>query len=318
MILILLIMYTVLPFLLAGDTVIPIEPVDRYNHEEWTKRHGLSDTYIFQVMQDRDGYIWLATASGPVRFDGVRFNFIRDGVLNGQGVYSLLEDRPNGTLLMGMEGKIARYRYSDKTVSILPLTGAGNSRVNCLKTDSQKNLWAGTDGAGVYRQSGDTLTRFHVGNGLASDVVKAIHITGDNRVLAGTTLGLHIFRKDTITIYKMVDGLPADEVRAFCETDGNTIWIATLKGLAVLKNNRITTIHFPGQYRGQEITALLSVREGIIWMNVTNRGIVAYDHVNPRFYHPLPNAPFKNTFLYSMIRDREKNIWFGGHGKRVK
>src|SRR5713101_1777854 len=39
----------------------------------WSETDGLPSNRIYAITQDLDGYLWLATESGPVRFDGVRF-----------------------------------------------------------------------------------------------------------------------------------------------------------------------------------------------------------------------------------------------------
>src|SRR4051794_36462635 len=42
-------------------------------HESWTVKDGLPVNSINAILQDRTGYIWIATFDGLVRFDGVRF-----------------------------------------------------------------------------------------------------------------------------------------------------------------------------------------------------------------------------------------------------
>lgn len=44
-----------------------------YVHESWTVRDGLPVNVITSLLQGRDGYLWIGTFDGLVRFDGVRF-----------------------------------------------------------------------------------------------------------------------------------------------------------------------------------------------------------------------------------------------------
>ncbi|NEN22190.1 response regulator [Cryomorpha ignava] len=46
---------------------------EQYVQEEWTVENGLSVGHINQIYQTPDGYIWLATFNGLIRFDGLRF-----------------------------------------------------------------------------------------------------------------------------------------------------------------------------------------------------------------------------------------------------
>lgn len=56
--------------LLACFSTLAAQP---YVHESWTVRDGLPVNSVSQIMQSREGYLWLATFDGLVRFDGARF-----------------------------------------------------------------------------------------------------------------------------------------------------------------------------------------------------------------------------------------------------
>src|SRR5262245_65709861 len=45
----------------------------QYTMSSWTARDGLPSSYILSLTQDRDGYLWVGTNAGLVRFDGKRF-----------------------------------------------------------------------------------------------------------------------------------------------------------------------------------------------------------------------------------------------------
>lgn len=47
--------------------------IDQYAHDVWTSQNGLPGEAVYQILQTRDGYLWLRTSAGLVRFDGVRF-----------------------------------------------------------------------------------------------------------------------------------------------------------------------------------------------------------------------------------------------------
>jgi ligand-binding sensor domain-containing protein len=50
------------------------------HHSSWTSENGVSA--VFEIQQDSDGYLWLKTANGVVRFDGVRFQSVEDATNN--------------------------------------------------------------------------------------------------------------------------------------------------------------------------------------------------------------------------------------------
>ena len=47
--------------------------IDQYGHDTWTSQSGLPGEAVYQILQTPDGYLWLRTSAGLVRFDGVRF-----------------------------------------------------------------------------------------------------------------------------------------------------------------------------------------------------------------------------------------------------
>src|SRR5262250_661307 len=62
--------------LLCAGTLLALEPsrnLTQYVHRIWTVQQGLPAGTIYDIWQDREGYVWLGTQTGLVRFDGVTF-----------------------------------------------------------------------------------------------------------------------------------------------------------------------------------------------------------------------------------------------------
>ena len=93
-------------WLVAGDATAQPQ------FDRWTTENGLPQNSINDIVQTRDGYLWLATFGGLVRFDGLRF-VVFDTEIEGirsQRVRALREDS-EGTLWAGTEdGMLLRYQ----------------------------------------------------------------------------------------------------------------------------------------------------------------------------------------------------------------
>ena len=66
-------------FLLLGDPAFALDPTKdllQYNCQSWTRQNGLPVDGIKAITQSKDGYLWLGTAAGLLRFDGLEFNLI--------------------------------------------------------------------------------------------------------------------------------------------------------------------------------------------------------------------------------------------------
>src|SRR5262245_54096448 len=61
----------------AQDSAPPAHfAVSQYRLDHWTTANGLPNHAIDWIAQSPDGYLWLGTESGLVRFDGVRFTAV--------------------------------------------------------------------------------------------------------------------------------------------------------------------------------------------------------------------------------------------------
>src|SRR5438105_2661835 len=91
----------------------PRTPIATYLRFSWTEKDGLPSTFIFAITQDRDGYLWLGTNTGPIRFDGVRFTRLEAlGITDfPYGSVSALAAGSDGSLWIGLvAGGISRVR----------------------------------------------------------------------------------------------------------------------------------------------------------------------------------------------------------------
>ena len=108
--------------------------ITQYNRDTWQIAEGLPQNSIMALIQSHEGYIWLGTHEGLVRFDGVRFTVF------------------------------------DKRTS----EGVLNNDVLALMEDDQGSIWFGTYGGGLTRLRAERLVPISQGDGLADNIVSAI------------------------------------------------------------------------------------------------------------------------------------------------
>jgi signal transduction histidine kinase/ligand-binding sensor domain-containing protein len=135
----------------VAPTALPPQPLAHLHHTAWTAKDGLAGN-VLDIAQTTDGYLWLGTGSGLVRFDGVRFETFES--LSGQtlpsrGVHAL-QAMPDNSLWIGfVEGGAAQIK--DGRVLRVDreglLTGATLRRFGL---DQDGTLWA-VDGSEVLR-----------------------------------------------------------------------------------------------------------------------------------------------------------------------
>ena len=130
----------------------------RFEHK--TIEDGLSSNIINDILQDRFGFIWIATFDGLNRFDGRNFKIYRNMVedsnsLSDNTIWVLFEDS-HGILWIGTENGLnkfdrvsdsfQRYQYNPFVENTL-----SHNSVHAIAEDSAKNIWVGTNGGGLNK-----------------------------------------------------------------------------------------------------------------------------------------------------------------------
>ena len=104
---------------LAGDATAnpPVYP-RQYVATNWLPEQGLPQSAVYDIAQDRDGYLWLATWGGLVRFDGVRFTVFNSSNTPGlpsDRILSLLETPDSSLWLRTEQGYVVRSKTGQGT-----------------------------------------------------------------------------------------------------------------------------------------------------------------------------------------------------------
>src|SRR5579871_4219834 len=120
----------------------PSLDISQYAHKAWTIREGFFKSAIYAIAQGPDGYLWLGTETGILRFDGVRpVTWTPPGTegLAGTTVYRLLFGR-DGTLWIGTRAGLASWNGA-KLTRYPELDG---HEVESLLEDRDGTVWAGS------------------------------------------------------------------------------------------------------------------------------------------------------------------------------
>ncbi len=311
----------------------PVRPIrfDRLSLEE-----GLSQSSVQDILQDRRGYIWLATEDGLNRFDGISFKvYKRDAAdpasLPSSFVWDIEEDA-TGNLWIATAGGLAMWnRATDGFVRQETLAGR-NIRV--LRFAPRQNaLWIGTRDGGLLRLdvTARTFTRFtHEASDPASlgdDRIYALHVDGKDRLWVGTDRGLDRLevagRKFTHFTSVATDpkSLSDNKVRALLEDDMGALWVGTSSGGL----NRLNVVsgrferfrhdpNAPGSLAHDQVRAILHDTDGRLWVG-TSEGLDLFDPGQAAFTHyrrdPRIPSSLADDHVLALAQDRGGVLWVG-------
>jgi ligand-binding sensor domain-containing protein/two-component sensor histidine kinase len=221
------------------------------NFMAWGRDNGLPPSLYYSVFQSSDGYLWIGSSSGLVRFDGKRFKTFISDFQNPDSpsdnvIYDFAEDNKNNLWICGFIQGVTKYDPRTGTFKKYPrLSQDKNPEYGVLRVlkDGSGDLWFATAGRGLakYLPAKDTFEFFYPNPDKPRDgsVRNWNHITGiaedkkDRNILWLTCFdGLHSFDKRTKKFSKhpyISKAAPDGNFLFMCvEVDENNIlWLGT-------------------------------------------------------------------------------------------
>lgn len=296
----------------ASGTV-PEKPISAFYRETWTTRQGLPHNQVNAIAQTPDGYLWLGTWEGLVRYNGLEFQIYERGntpALKDNGVRSVRASA-DGAVVIGTSRGGVTIKRGDSWETWTRADGLAQDEIMDAMLDRSGRLWVATENLGVTRiDRGKPPMQFNVGNGrLRSNVVFALLESRDGSVWAATANGLVHVVDDGTTIFSRESGLPAAPVFSLLETAGGQLLVGSERGVY----RRI------GQTPRFELLSPLLPDDGVpslaedsggkLWVGTINNGLFRLsgskvEHFTSR--HELPN-----NRVPSLLVDREGSIWAG-------
>ena len=320
----------------------PALTVSQYSHAAWRIRDGAFSSQISSIAQTPDGYLWLGTEAGLLRFDGVRavpWQPREGGSLPSTNISKLLVTH-DGRLWIGTSAGLASLK-DGRLVTYAQLAGAP---VVSLAEDSKRTVWAGTIevphgrlcamratvecvaqdgrfGVGVFSLLDDAGTLWvGAASGLwrltssdptrhaaARSVLQVLKLrTG--RMLVVASDGLRQLVGDQLQAYP-IRGVerPLRPFRLLADRDG-AIWIGTSAGLGHVSDGEADLFARSDGLSGDIVRDLFEDREGNLWV-ATNEGL---DRFRELAVTTLPRAKGLATDMTSSIlRARDESVWIG-------
>jgi|GEM_PF-516533 len=303
------------PLLLTAAGTLRAEShrgVPDHVHRAWTTEQDLPQNSVNAVLQDRRGYLWLATFGGLARFDGVHFRTYGTSEYPGlpsDRLLSLFEDS-EGTLWVGSERSgAARFRNGAFTRFEAP-DGLPLGTVNAFYEGPAGDFWIGSS-YGLLRLQGDQFARYTRRPGDRQLQAQAILEEKDGTVWIGTDRGLCRMRGDRIES-AFEDTIGNAKVASLLRDDSGALWIGTSVGLYRLRNDALEKIPVEGVPETATVTALSSDRDGNLWAGFTPGG--AHRLLDPRSEEHEQATELASGSIVALLEDREGSMWIGTRG----
>lgn len=310
-----------IPNLSADSPAKVSSPLAGFRQEVWNSNQGLPQNTVPAILQTPDGYLWVGTELGLVRFDGLRFTvFDRNNTpeLNSNAIDCLLRSRTGDLWLGTIGGGLTRFREGNVR-TFTRKDGLSSDTIRALLEDSAGDLWIGTDGNGLTRLHDGKFSSLTTENGLADNQVFAILEDRHHDLWIGTHNGLSRYRDGNFQTFRMVDGLGGNYVRCLLSSprlqpSNDVLWIGTDGGgLTKLEGGQFTRYSIRNGLTSNTIFALAEDRAKNVWIGTRSGGLLRLAR-NGVLQTYTTHDGLPNNDIYSFLVDRDGDLWVGSGG----
>lgn len=303
-----------------------------YSFYRYSVSEGLSQSTVFSVFQDSEGFIWIGTRGGGLnRFDGYNFhvfmhNSADSASLSHNEVLSIYEDT-NKSLWIGTRGGgVNRFDRDKESFVIYPLDSVEDVPVKSIFEDEKKTLFLGTFKGLYYKTRNSDKFQF-----FNSDFNKTLMITSvmglnEDTLLIAARSGIYKVCKksgDFIKVFEISPGHAVGEyyhVPMLADTKGN-IWFGSPLGLHVFSDSELKTVRKNpfdiDLLDGVEIRTLHEDKNGYLWIGYDD-GLIKVDPGTSEFtvFRSKGNDPnsLSHNSVFSFTEDKDGNFWIGTWG----
>jgi ligand-binding sensor domain-containing protein/class 3 adenylate cyclase len=281
---------------------------DNITFQHISVEQGLSQANVYAILQDRTGFIWVATADGLNRYDGATFKVFRriagdKTALSDDFAVSLFEDS-KGILWIGTrDGGINRFNAVSETFTQFKHDAANprslsNNFVRAIVEDKQGRLWLGTEnGLNCFDTQSGIFTAFY-GETPSQTSTNTKVITEPRAMLAGSNIS------------------------ALCTDERGKLWVGTINGLThfdPITAQTLTSLHHnprnPNTLSGDDIRSMLYQQGGTLWVGTFTHGLNRLSTQSlavERFSEETASQHgLAASDICTIATDVQRNVWIG-------
>jgi ligand-binding sensor domain-containing protein/serine phosphatase RsbU (regulator of sigma subunit) len=311
-----------------------------YSMRRYSTGSGLNNGRVTALVQDRQGYVWLATDAGVSRTDGKSFtHYTTKHGLAGDKVTCLAVDHQD-RIWVGHRNAGISIINGDSISILNEADGLVNNEVNALICAKNGEVWAGTFSGITIFNSGRPRS-LTIADGLQANDIRALAQDADGTVWMGTFgQGISVHRNGKIESFSIGRALPNGHITSLCPTadgmligtmggaflhkngglstvlssvgqvqslacDGASHWIGSFNGLARLRRDATLFVSEQNGLPNNEVLSLIVDREGNLWAGTSN-GLACI----PQLAVALFTAESGKTLVPNgLVSDRRGRIW---------
>lgn len=292
----------------------PQKSISQYILDQWTTKEGLPTNTLNYVYQSEDGFIWVSTYNGFIRFDGVEFKtFDKKNLpyLTNSSI-SVIYQTKDDSLWIGTHGSGLIVQKNHNFNFYTNETTKGNFPDYSIEsiTKVEDELWIGTRGNGIITYKNGVFTSF---DGIPE--INTISINelqyrevGANRTvwIATEGKGLFSYQDGIVEKYNVEnEGLTNNVITGLLLDRTNTLWVGTINGLNKIRNGKSEIVE---ELKGISINDIIEDEKGRLWL-ATSAGLFRKNPITREYEVLNTNNGLPHNNVMNICTDKEGNLW---------
>lgn len=296
-------------FLLCSTKITANElftPYDQYLYRIWSVESGLPQISVLAMVQDAEGFIWLATQGGLARFDGQHFtvfNTANTPTLPSNYITTLLLDSQQQLWIGTANGLVKRSQQQFHAV-----TGGSIGSVNALAETPDGTIWAGADQ--LYRFDGASLVpQWHQKSVFSLLAAQDSLWVGSLDGVAQITQQQYQWFASSL----VQQGVQVHELAWYAEK----LWLGSSQGLYQLQGTgEWRHIALPDDDATTRVEMIATDQQQGLWISTLD-ALYRWDNGELVEHILLPEQE-EFSWVESLLQDQQGNIWLGSRSHGVK
>jgi ligand-binding sensor domain-containing protein/serine phosphatase RsbU (regulator of sigma subunit) len=296
-----------------------------YNFHNFTSEDGLPQSYVYSIIQDVHGYLWVGTGNGLCRYNGFVFETYPtgDSLANSYITCSISDDEG---LWFGHSNGGLSY-FNGKKYNVVSIHPPNQSPITHFAKSSHGRIWASTYSGELLKLSRDTGT---IGHYLfkAQTIITSFEFLNDRELLVGTNTGLILCRlgeSEELEIIRRISEIPESKITCIQKMPNKPLlYIATENdGIFEINNeDNLVKVLKINAYPDSDFTDIQYIykdSQSNLWLGSFGKGLIkmAYSASGEvkKIYYFSKASGFPTDDVKTIYEDREGNIWSGNFGQ---
>lgn len=273
-----------------------------WSYRAWQTDEGLPDNSVTGVAQTDDGYLWVATYGGLMRFNGASFTSIPLPTLQKKSICSMVLDR-HGRLWLGIDPDGVNCLDAKESRAFGLADGLPAERVAAMAEDREGTVWVASQGALCRIMDNHHVTRFTVTDGWPAGMNAWVSRSAKGEVWYSKG-GLVGVVRDGRLVQKLTF---KESIVRICAAGGSGLWICAGSSLFKYEEDREPELRaqLPANAEPQ---VLFEDQSGELWVGTAADGLFRLEN------GVLKKVPTSHKSIVCVSQDREGNIWVGTRG----